>query len=119
MDTIYIHGLQLETIIGIYEWERAAKQPIILDIDIGTSFAQAIDSDDIQDCINYAEVAEQLAQIAANHQFQLVESFAEHMVAFIFEHYPADWVKLKLNKPQAIPNAASIGIIIERKKPVK
>jgi len=115
MNTIYIHGLQLQTIIGIYDWEQAAKQPIILDIDIGTSFQKAIQSDDINHCINYADVAKRVIAIADKHQFKLVESFAEYIADTILSEYQADWVRIKLDKPQAIAEAQSIGIIIERK----
>jgi len=115
MDIIYIHGLELATIIGIYDWERAQKQPLILDIDIGTSFAQAIQSDDIRDCINYADVAEKITLFADSHSFQLVEAFAEQIAQFILREYHARWVRIKLNKPQAIKNAQSTGIVIERK----
>jgi len=119
MDTIYIHGLQFETIIGIYDWEQAAKQPIILDIDIGTSFQKAIQSDDIKDCINYAEVADKVTKIAKSHHYKLVETFAEHIAQIILKDYQANWVRIKLDKPKAIGSAVSTGIIIERKKESK
>ena len=116
MDKIYIHGLKLQTIIGIYDWERAKKQPLIIDIDIGTSFTQAIQSDDIRDCINYADVAEKISLFADSHSFQLVETFTEQIAQFILSEYQAQWVKIKLNKPQAIKNAESTGIVIERSR---
>lgn len=115
MDITYIHDLQIETIIGIFDWERENPQRLYIDIDIGTDFSKAISSDNINDCIDYTQVSEHIEKLAAHHSYQLLESFAEQISQIILQQFNAHWVRIKINKPLAIINAKSIGIIIERR----
>ena len=114
MDKIFINQLQLETVIGIHDWEREKKQVIILDIEIACSTAQAVKSDQIEDCIDYFSVCEQLKKLAYSHNYQLVESFAEEVSRIILQEFSAPWVQIKLSKPDAVNEAKGVGIIIER-----
>lgn len=114
MDKIFINQLQLETVIGIHDWEREQKQAIILDIEIACSIAQAVKSDQIKDCIDYFSVCERLKKLADQHHYQLVESFAEEASRIILQEFSAPWVKIKLSKPDAVNEAKGVGIIIER-----
>lgn len=114
MDIVFISGLRLETIIGIFDWERASEQPIILDIEMGLSIKKAAQSDNIENSINYFAVAERLKILARQHTFQLVESFAEEVCQIILQEFNPQWVKVKLNKPLAVSEAQGVGVIIER-----
>ena len=116
MDITYIHGLEVHTIIGIFDWERENKQSLILDIDIGTDFSKASISDKIEDCIDYTLVCKEINSLAGSHSFQLLESFAEQISKIILVQFKAQWVRIKVNKPLAIDSANSTGIIIERPK---
>ena len=116
MDIIFIKQLKLDTIIGIHDWEREKQQPIILDIEIGYSIKSAVQSDQIENCIDYSRVCERLKQLAQNHQYQLVESFAEASSHIILQEFMAHWVRIKLSKPNAINEASGVGIIIERER---
>ena len=40
MDIIFLHDLTIETIIGIYDWERKEKQSVVLDLDMGANIAE-------------------------------------------------------------------------------
>ncbi len=119
MDIVFIEELKLETIIGIHDWEREKKQPISLNIDIGCSIKSAAKSDKIEHCIDYFKVCESLKKLAEVHQYQLVESFVEEVSRIILEEYMAPWVRVKLNKPEAVNEASGVGVIIERYQPVK
>ncbi len=114
MDIIFINGLRLETHIGIFDWEREKTQPIILDIEIGRSLQQAANSDNIEDSIDYFIVAERLKILSRQHEYQLVEAFAEEVCRIILEEFNAHWVRVKLNKPLAVSAAQGVGVIIER-----
>jgi 7,8-dihydroneopterin aldolase/epimerase/oxygenase len=116
MDIIFINQLELKTIIGIHEWERKKAQSIFLDIEIGCSIAQAVQSDKIEDCIDYFNVCERMKKLASCHQFHLVESFIEEVSRIILEEFMAQQVKIKLSKPEAVNEADGVGVIIERYK---
>ncbi len=114
MDIIFIKQLKLNTIIGIHAWERKQKQAIILDIEIGYSIKPATQSDHIKDSIDYFAVCERMKELAKNHPYQLVESFAEEVCHIIITEFMAKQVRIKLNKPNAVDEADSVGIIIQR-----
>lgn len=114
MDITYIHGFEVQTIIGIFEWEREKKQSLFIDLDIGTNFSKAVSSDKITDCIDYTQVCREINHLANNHSYQLLESFAEHISHILLKQFHAQWIKVKINKPLAIEKAQSIGVIIER-----
>ena len=87
MDTIFINQLQLQTIIGIHDWEREKQQAVILDIDIGCSIKSAVQSDRIEHCIDYFSVCERIKELARTHQYQLVESFVEEVSRIILQEF--------------------------------
>jgi 7,8-dihydroneopterin aldolase/epimerase/oxygenase len=116
MDITYIHELKIQTIIGIFDWERENKQTLFIDLDIGSNFSKAISSDNINDCIDYTQVCKEITELANQHSYQLVESFAEKISLIILQQFNAHWVRVKINKPLAIDNALSTGVIIERSR---
>lgn len=116
MDIIYIHGLEIKTIIGVFEWERKHPQSLLLDIDLACDFTAAIDSDKLEHSVDYTAVAKLAETLASSHQFQLLESFAQHLANAIFNTFAVYSVRLKIHKPAAIANAAGTGVIIERQR---
>nr|WP_303802422.1 dihydroneopterin aldolase [Snodgrassella alvi] len=114
MDTIFLHGLKAETLIGVYEWERQQQQSLIFDIDIGTDFQTSALSDDIADTIHYAQVADDLRTDLATQKFLLLETLAEYVAQFILTRYQAEAVKVKVVKPGILPAVNEVGVMIER-----
>ncbi|MCN4145104.1 MAG: dihydroneopterin aldolase [Thiohalomonas sp.] len=114
MDIVFINQLKLNTIIGIHGWEREKEQRIMLDIEIGCSIKLAANSDNIDDCIDYFSVCERMKTLAKTHQNQLVESFVEEVSRIILQEFMAPWVRVKLNKPDAVNEANGVGVVIER-----
>ena len=116
MDIVFIHDLQVETVIGIYDWERKIRQIISLDIEMATDISKAAKSDDIEDTLSYKTVAKRLIDFVEQSEFELVEALAEKICAIILEEFPVPWVKLTLHKPGAVRGSKSVGVIIERGK---
>jgi dihydroneopterin aldolase len=114
MDIIYITELKIDTLIGIYPWERQIKQTIILDLDMATDIAKAAASDDISDTLDYKSVTKRLIDFVGNSEFLLVETLAERITEIICEEFNVPWVRLKLNKRGALRGARDVGILIER-----
>ncbi len=114
MDIIFLGGLQIETIIGIYDWERKTKQTVILDIEMAHDIKKAAATDDIEDTLDYKAVSQQVISFVGQSEFFLVERLAEEINNMIREEFNVPWVKLTLNKKGAISGASDVGIIIER-----
>ena len=116
MDIIFLRGLQIETIIGIYDWERKIKQTIILDLEMATDIRKAAASDSIVDALDYKEVSKRVIAFVENSEFFLVETLAEKIAGILLNDFSVPWLKLTLNKKGAISGASDVGIVIERGK---
>ena len=114
MDIVYIRDLQIETVIGIYDWEREIKQTVSLDIDMATDIRKAAESDNIQDTLSYNTVAKRLIEFVSGSEFLLVEAMAEECGQIVMNEFNVPWLKLKLSKPRAVLGARDVGVIIER-----
>jgi len=116
MDIIYLSELKIETIIGIYDWEREIKQTVSLDLEMATDIRKAAESDSIDHTLDYKSVAKRLISFVEASEFQLVETMAEQITQIVLNEFNVPWVKLKLSKPGAIRGSKDVGIIIERKR---
>jgi dihydroneopterin aldolase len=114
MDIIFLRDLRIETIIGIYDWERETRQTVVLDIEMSTDVARAAATDDIRDALNYKHIAKRLIQFVSESQFQLVETLAEECAHIIRNEFNVQWVKLQINKQGAVSGSRDVGVIIER-----
>lgn len=114
MDTIYLHELRVETVIGIWDWERKIRQNVIIDLDMSADIAKAAASDSVDDTLNYKLVAKRVQQFVSDSSFQLVETLAERIAAIVTDEFGVEWVRVKVNKPGAIRGARDVGVIIER-----
>jgi dihydroneopterin aldolase len=114
MDIVYIRELQVETIIGIFDWEREVKQVVSLDVEMQADIRQSAQTDDIEDTLNYKAVAKRLISFIEDSEFQLVETLAEQCAVIILQEFDVPWVRLRLSKPGAIRGARDVGVIIER-----
>jgi dihydroneopterin aldolase len=114
MDIIFIRGLRIDAIIGIYDWERAIRQTLSFDIEMATDIASSAASDHIDDTLNYKAVAKSVIAFVEASEFQLVETLAERVAALIREEFKVPWLRLTLNKGGAVRGAQGVGVIIER-----
>jgi len=116
MDIIFLKQLEIETVIGIYDWEREIKQTVVLDIEMAADIRKAAATDHIDDTLDYKSVAKRLIQFVGESQFELVETLTEKIAEIILTEFDVPWVKIVLNKRGAIRGAQGVGIIIERGK---
>jgi dihydroneopterin aldolase len=114
MDIVFIHDLKIETVIGIYDWERKIRQTISLDLEMATDISKAAKSDNIDDALSYKTVAKRLIDFVEQSEFELVEALAEKICSIVLEEFAVPWVKLTLHKPGAVRGSQSVGVIIER-----
>lgn len=113
-DIIFINELRIETVIGIFDWERLIKQTVILDIELATDIRKAAESDHIDDTIDYKTLTKTIIAFVEASEFQLVERLAEEICALVRKEFGVPWIRLRLNKPGALRGARDVGILIER-----
>ncbi|HEX5124653.1 MAG TPA: dihydroneopterin aldolase [Rhodanobacteraceae bacterium] len=114
MDLVFIEDLRIDTVIGIYDWERRTRQTIALDIEMGFDNTKPAASDAIEDTLDYKAVSKRLIAFVEGSSFQLVETLAEHCAAIIRDEFAVAWLRLKLSKPGAVRGAKAVGVVIER-----
>ena len=114
MDIIFIRDLRIETVIGIYGWEREIKQIVSIDLEIGADIRAAAQSDNIDNTLSYKTVAKRLIEFVGASEFLLVETLAERIAEIVLTEFQAPWLRLTLSKPGAVRGARDVGVIIER-----
>mgnify|MGYP001822696797 CR=1 FL=1 len=114
MDIIFLSDLRIETVIGIFDWERKIKQTVIFDLEMGADIKKAASTDHIDDTLDYKAVAKRVIQFVEASEFQLVETLAEKVAQLVLDEFSVPWIRLKLNKSGAIRGANGVGILIER-----
>ena len=114
MDIIFLNDLKIETVIGIYDWEREIKQSVSINLEMSADIRKAAASDSIDDTLNYKAVAKRLIEFVGSSEFQLVETLAERISEIVMNEFGVRWVRLRLNKPGAVRYASDVGVLIER-----
>ena len=114
MDIIFLRDMRIDTVIGIWDWERKIRQTVSIDLEMAADIRKAAATDSVDDTLNYKSVAKRLQQFVGESSFQLVETLAEEIAAIVINEFDVPWVRLRLNKPGAIRGARDVGILIER-----
>ena len=114
LDRVFIEDLRIQTVIGIFDWEREITQTVSLDLQMAFDISAAGKSDAIADTLDYKAVSKRLIQFVESSEFQLVEALAEHCANIVLTEFPVEWVQLKLSKPGAVRGSSAVGVIIER-----
>lgn len=115
-DIIFLTDLRVQTIIGIWDWERAIRQTVGIDLEMATDIRKAAASDAIEDTLDYKNVAKRIIEFVEGSSFGLVETLAERIAGIVIEEFGVAWVKVRLSKPGAIRGAREVGILIERSR---
>jgi 7,8-dihydroneopterin aldolase/epimerase/oxygenase len=116
MDKVFIEGLEIETLIGIYDWERRIRQPLVFDLEMAFDNRKPAATDDIADTLNYKDVSKRLIDFVSQSEYQLVETLAERCADIVLREFGVAHVRLKLSKPGAVRGAKAVGVVIERSR---
>lgn len=115
-DVVFIRGLRVEAVIGVYEWERSIRQQLVLDLEMQADVRAAASSDAIADALDYQAVADGVRALVQASSFQLVESLAERIATLLLQEFGIAWLRLRLAKPGAVDGAQDVGVLIERSR---
>ena len=113
-DIIYIKDLRVQTIIGIFGWEREVRQEVSIDLEISFDCKKAAKTDSIEDTIDYKKITKNIIKFVEGSSFQLQESLAEGIAKLVKNEYKSSSIKLRISKPGALRYAEDVGVIIYR-----
>jgi dihydroneopterin aldolase len=116
MDHVFIEGLEIEALIGIYDWERRIRQPLLFDLEMAFDNRVPAASDDIAHTLDYKAVSTRIREFVTASDFGLVETLAERVAAVVLAEFPVQRLRLKLSKPGAVRGARAVGVTIERSR---
>lgn len=113
-DRILIEGLSVETVIGVFDWEREIQQRLIIDLELYTDISQAASTDNLEDTLDYKAISDATIAFVENSEYQLVETLAEDLASMILTEFSVQKLGLKISKPGAVPQADNVAIKIAR-----
>lgn len=115
-DLIFLEGLEVRCLIGIFDWERKIKQKVIIDMNFPAPIARAARRDDIKQTIDYKKIAKRTLSFVSESQFYLIETLADRLARLILKEFRLSSITLKVSKPGAIRGARNVGVQITRRR---
>lgn len=116
MDKIFLNDLKIDTIIGIYDWERQTQQTLTFDLEMDWDIRPAAATEDISKTLDYGAIAQRIVAFVKNSEYLLIETLAEELSAMLLEEFPIPKLKLTLSKPVALHGQNIARIVIERSR---
>ena len=113
-DLVLIEGLTVETVIGVFDWEREIQQRLIIDLELYTDISKAASTDNLQDTLDYKAISDAAIAFAENSEYQLIEALAEDLASLILADFSVRKLGLRVSKPGAVPEAENVAIKIVR-----
>lgn len=113
-DRVLIEGLEVRTVIGIYDWEREIRQMVRLDLEMAWDISKAAESDSIEHALDYKAVSKRLISFVDSSTFGLIEALAEQCAAIVREEFGVPWLRLKMSKPGAVRGSENVAVVLER-----
>ena len=114
MDTIFVTDLRVETIVGIWDWERQVPQTVRIDLEMAADIRRAAETDSIDATLDYRAVSKRVAAFVAESRYQLIETMVEAIAEIIRAEFGVPWVRVSVHKPFAVRGSKDVGIVIER-----
>ena len=113
-DVVFIKGFKVAAVIGVFAWERAITQPILIDIVLETDISKAALSDDVKDALSYKEVCDDVSAWCKEIKAKLLEHLAEQLADKLLDKYNCQKITISVAKPTAIKEADAVGVQITR-----
>jgi len=113
-DRVLIEGLEVRTVIGIYDWEREIRQTVRLDLEMAWDITKAAQTDSIEDTLDYKSVSKRLIAFVESSSFGLIETLAEQCANILLTEFSVPWLRLKMSKPGAVRGSENVAVLIER-----
>lgn len=113
---IKIKNLKLQTKMGVYEWERDFKRDIIINAKLTIDDEKSLQSDQIEDTIDYSKIIQGIKDIISNNYYKLIEKMTQEVMNFIMQDKRIKACKLEIDKVAPLDEVESCSVIIEEKR---
>jgi dihydroneopterin aldolase len=110
---LFIRSLPVDCVIGIHPFERASRQRLFISLTLETDFTGAAAEDDIEQAIDYTDLAARIEAFAQKGQFQLIETLAERLADDLFKP-PISALEIEVSKPAALETTREVGVCTAR-----
>lgn len=116
MDILFIEQLTVMATIGIQSWEKECFQKLIFNVEL--AYNNTCIKKDIGTCfyVDYIQVKKVILNVVNQKHFLLIEDVAEMTASALIQNFYICWVRITVKKPNAIFDAANVGICIKRRK---
>ena len=114
MDKIFLNDLKIDTVIGVFDWERQIKQTLQFDIEMDYDIRPAAASDDIADTLDYGTIAQAVVSFVEHSDYQLIETLAEDLARLLLNEFSIPNITLSVTKPVKLYGQNYAKIVIER-----
>jgi len=115
MDKVFIRGLKVDAVIGVFDWEKQVQQPLIFDLEMAWDITQAARTDELKYALNYAAVSERVIEFVTGNQFELLETLLEKLAKLLIEEFQMPEIRIRVEKPAVVPEAQAVGLEIVRR----
>ena len=102
MMIIKIENLKLRTIVGIYDWEKEKKQDVIINIEMEFDGTKAIETDSIDDTIDYKTITKEIIEMVEGQEFNLIERIAGSAMKIVMRNDKVQKASVRVDKPGAL-----------------
>jgi FolB domain-containing protein len=119
MDKVIIKDLKVRGILGIHDWERVTPREIVINVTLYTDTRPAARTDDISDCVDYSAMAKKIRAHTESAARMTVEALANDLAELCLQEPKVRKVVVRVDKPGAVAEAASVGVEVERARPLK
>jgi len=114
LDVVILQGLEIDAVIGAYDWERQLRQRLVVNLTLAADVRKAAATDAVADALDYAAVGERVTEFVQASDAQLIETLAERIAALVMAEFGVPWLRLELRKPRPLNGRLVAGVIIER-----
>ena len=114
MDKVFIRGLKVETIIGVFDWEKQVRQPLMFDLEMDWDITKAAARDDLAYALHYAAVSDRVIEFVQGNRYDLLERLLVQLAETLRNEFSIARIKIRVEKPAVAPNAIAVGLEIER-----
>lgn len=117
MDKIFLSGLRVDAMIGIYPDERVSTRPVEIDLEIGIPGDRVFRSGDVADTVDYKVVSARIREELARVRYGLLEEMSQAIAGLLLEEFGAPWVRVTVVKVGVLGDGIKVGVSIERRAP--
>ena len=114
MDKVFIKDLEVEAVIGVYDWEREVRQLISINLEMNFNTEKAGRSDRIDDALNYKNISKCIIELTESSKSKLIENLAQKIAKTVLSEFPVSSVIVTVEKPGALRGSKSVGVTIKR-----